>query len=100
MTDEECVETYGRMGEKQDAYFAEVEEKAGIPLAGIVESFERLGLKLTSCSEIPNAPIPRGKRGFISMVFLSPEGVGGDLFFDTPRHRASCRSKRGKRRGI
>jgi hypothetical protein len=99
MTDEECVEKYGRMGEKQDAYFAEVEEKTGIPLAGMVESLERLGLKMQTCMEQPDPPIPYGKKSLVSILFLSPEGVGGDLSFSLPQPRAGCVKRSAKRQG-
>jgi hypothetical protein len=88
MTDVEYVEKYSRMGEKQDAYFAEVENKTGIPLAGIVESLERLGLKLKSCYELPDPPLTDDGKHLITMLYLSSEGVGGDLSFSLRRPRA------------
>jgi hypothetical protein len=88
MTDVEYVEKYGKTGEKQKAYFAEVENKTGIPLAGIVESLERLGLKLKGCYDLPNPPIPDDKKSLITMLYLSSEGVGGDLSFSLRRPRA------------
>jgi hypothetical protein len=97
MTDEEYVEKYGRMGEKQNAYFAEVKKKTGIPLADIVESFERLGMKMKTCTEQPNPPLPDDKKSQVFMLFLSPEGVGGHLSFSLPRHRV-CRVKRPTRK--
>jgi hypothetical protein len=64
MTDEEYVALCDRTGGKQRAYCAEVERKTGIPLAGIIERFERLDMKLDMCSDLPNPPLQAGQRFF------------------------------------
>jgi hypothetical protein len=100
MTDVEYVEKYGKMGKKRNAYFAEVENKTGIPLAGIVESFERLGMRLKGCYDLPDPPLTYNRKSLITILFLSPEGVGGDLSFFPPQKRA-CRAKRStKKQGV
>jgi hypothetical protein len=83
VTDEEYMARYGMRGRRKKAYCAKVEKKTGLPLAGIIESLERLGLKLTTLVDVPDSPSANNN---ISVIFSSPEGITGMLSF-CPRRR-------------
>jgi hypothetical protein len=99
MTDDLYFETYNRKGEGQDAYFAEVEKRTRVPLKAVVDSIERLGMKLTMCIDFPDAPVPDDKKATIFAMLLTPERAGVQLCFSLPKRSVSGKASRRKREG-